>query len=72
MINLTTRLTPSFWMDQVSNILNITDESKAKITHVPGAVLYQFVDNRVSNEDFVYEIGDEKIDDKCENYVVRS
>ncbi|XP_049880487.1 uncharacterized protein LOC126376975 [Pectinophora gossypiella] len=37
------------------------DEKKVKLTHVPGAVLFQYVDQKP--EELQYEIGDENVDD---------
>ncbi|CAH0597578.1 unnamed protein product [Chrysodeixis includens] len=38
------------------------DETKIKLTHVPGAVLLQYVDNRSPVTDVQYEIGEEEVD----------
>ncbi|XP_059045527.1 golgin subfamily A member 4 [Achroia grisella] len=37
------------------------DESKVKLTHVPGAILYQYVDNQALSTEIQYEIGEEVI-----------
>ncbi|XP_022827673.1 uncharacterized protein LOC111357283 [Spodoptera litura] len=38
------------------------DESKVKLTHVPGAVLFQYVDNQAPAADVQYEIGEEDVE----------
>lgn len=44
-----------FWID----LIWIADANKVKLTHVPGAILFQYVDQQKPAE-VVYEIGEEK------------
>lgn len=45
---------------------HLPDPNKVKLTHVPGAVLYENVESKCAESRVTYEIGDENVESFCE------